>query len=87
VLAAKRAGIKRVVLPEKNKKDVEEIKRNALKGLRVSYAKRMEDVLGLVLDEQPVEDPKRFFSIPESEKARVPAAPNGTQVDTTTVVN
>jgi len=79
VLAAKRAGIKTVVLPEKNRKDIEEIRDNALDGLEILYAKRMEDVLAIVMEDEPVVPPEVFFKIPESEKNRVPAANgNGT---------
>ncbi|MBT8400448.1 MAG: endopeptidase La [Rhodothermia bacterium] len=68
VLAAKRAGIKQVLLPEKNEKDVEEITEDALEGLQVHYVKRMEDVLGLVLDEKQEKDPDEMFSVPEDER-------------------
>ena len=37
VLAAKRAGIQRVVLPEENRRDVEEIAEDLLNGLELSY--------------------------------------------------
>jgi ATP-dependent Lon protease len=37
VLAAKRAGIRRVVLPERNRRDVEEIQAELLKGLELEY--------------------------------------------------
>ncbi len=68
VLAAKRAGIKTVILPERNRKDVEEIKNNTLDGLEVLYIKRMEEVMDLVLEEEPVTDPVAYFTIPEVEK-------------------
>ena len=68
VLAAKRAGIKTVILPERNRKDVEEIKNNTLDGLEVLDIKRMEEVMDLVLEEEPVTDPVAYFTIPEVEK-------------------
>lgn len=68
VLAAKRAGIKHVFLPEKNRKDVEEIKASSLKGLKISYVSRMEDVVGKVLLKTQVNNPKTYFSIPDKEK-------------------
>ncbi len=49
VLAAVRAGIKRVVLPEWNKNDLEEVPREHLKGLKVVLAKNVEDVLRAAL--------------------------------------
>ena len=45
ILAAKRAGIKFILLPEANKKDVDDIKLNYLKGLSFKYVKRMEEVI------------------------------------------
>lgn len=68
VLAAKRAGIKQVVLPDKNRKDVEEIKASSLRGLRITYVKRMDDVIEEVLLKKPVHDPTTFFAIPERER-------------------
>ncbi len=68
VLAAKRAGIKKVLLPEKNRKDIEEIEKSVLKGLKISYVKRMSEVLDEVLLSEPDTDPEELFKIPESEK-------------------
>ena len=49
ILAAKRAGIKFILLPDTNKKDVNEIKTDYLKGLSFKYVKRMEDVINYAL--------------------------------------
>jgi ATP-dependent Lon protease len=45
VLAARRAGIERVILPEKNRKDVAEIREDLLKDLEIRYAQTIDDVL------------------------------------------
>lgn len=45
VLAAHRYGIKRVILPERNLKDLVEVPSAVLSNLEIIYAKRMEDVL------------------------------------------
>nr|XP_016464480.1 PREDICTED: lon protease homolog 2, peroxisomal-like isoform X2 [Nicotiana tabacum] len=45
VLAAHRYGIKRVILPERNLKDLVEIPATVLSSLEIILAKRMEDVL------------------------------------------
>ena len=79
VLAAKRAGIKSVILPEKNRKDVEEIKPSSLKGLSVTYIKRMEDVIELALQPKVLNNPAKYFSIPESEKPGASKHANGLQ--------
>lgn len=49
VLAAHRAGIKAVVLPEENRKDLEEIPENVRKVLEFHFVKRIEEVLKLAL--------------------------------------
>jgi ATP-dependent Lon protease len=45
VLAAKRAGIQRVVLPEKNRRDVDEIEEGLLEGLQLEYVGMIDEVL------------------------------------------
>ena len=50
ILAAKRAGIKHILLPEANKKDVDDIKIDYLKGLDFKYVKKMEDVIQFSLN-------------------------------------
>lgn len=70
VLAAKRAGVKTVILPEKNEKDIAEIKDKSLKGLKINYVKRMEEVLELALLKKPENDPVKFFAVSESERQR-----------------
>ena len=49
VLAAKRAGIKRVVLPERNRRDVEEIQAELLKGLDFDYVGAIDEALDRIL--------------------------------------
>ena len=45
ILAAKRAGIKEIILSEDNRKDIEQIDRRYLTGLRFTYVKEMIDVV------------------------------------------
>ncbi|MBO6576101.1 MAG: endopeptidase La [Rhodothermales bacterium] len=71
VLAAKRAGIKKVYLPEKNRKDVAEIEKDALKGISIEYLTRMEEILEHVLVKRPLKSPREFFKVPDSEKRKV----------------
>jgi len=49
VLAAKRAGIQRVVLPERNRRDVEEIPAHLVKGLEFQYVARIDEALEHIL--------------------------------------
>jgi len=51
LLAATRAGIKDVILCEANRKDVEEIKKDYLKDLKVHYVNRMEEVIDIAIEE------------------------------------
>jgi len=56
VLAAKRAGIKDIILCEENRRDIEEINQEFLKGLRFHYVVSMMDVLNLALEPKPVKN-------------------------------
>jgi ATP-dependent Lon protease len=56
VLAAKRAGMKMVVLPEKNKNDIEQINKDYLKGLKFHFVKDMLEVLDIALEKKKVEN-------------------------------
>jgi len=49
VLAAKRAGITKVVLPEKNRRDVEEIGAELVSGLEFHYVARIDEALAFLL--------------------------------------
>lgn len=49
VLAAKRAGITKIILPEKNKKDLLEIKENYLVGIDIVFVKTITEVVNLAL--------------------------------------
>jgi len=53
LLAAKRAGLKKVVLPEKNKKDLDEIPDNIIKGLKLEFAENIDDVIKHTLERYP----------------------------------
>ncbi|HEY1039930.1 MAG TPA: endopeptidase La [Bacteroidia bacterium] len=57
LLAARRAGIKEVILCIDNKKDVEEIKPEYLKGLSFLYVSDMKEVLELALLKEKVKSP------------------------------
>jgi ATP-dependent Lon protease len=57
VLAARRAGIKTVLLPDANRFDFEEINASYTKGLKVIYMKTLEDVLDAALSSLKVSKP------------------------------
>jgi ATP-dependent Lon protease len=49
ILAAKRAGIKEIILCQQNEKDVDEIQAEFIKGLKFNYVESMKEVLELAL--------------------------------------
>lgn len=55
VLAAKTAGIKKVLVPVENKKDIEEISREIKSGLEIVFVENMKDVLEHALVKQAEE--------------------------------
>lgn len=57
ILAAKRAGIKELILSEENRKDIDEIKPDYLKGLTFHYVKDIRQVVDLALLDEKVENP------------------------------
>lgn len=60
ILAAKRAGIKEIILCEENRKDIEEIQDMYLKGLTFHYVKDIKEVLALALTDEKVSSPIDF---------------------------
>jgi len=59
VLAAHRAGIKTVILPDKNRKDLEEIPEEIRNQLDFRFVKRMEEVIDIAL--LPVSEPDKII--------------------------
>jgi ATP-dependent Lon protease len=57
ILAAKRAGIKELILCNENRKDIQEINAEYLKGLTFHYVEDIKDVVGLALLEEKVANP------------------------------
>ena len=69
ILAAKRAGIKDIILCKENKKDIDEIPAEYLKGLTFHYAADIQDVLDLALLDEKVKHPINFtFEDTKEEK-------------------
>lgn len=57
ILAAKRAGIKEIIMCHENQKDVEDIPQQYLKGVKFHYVKNMLEVLDLSLTDELVKNP------------------------------
>ncbi len=60
ILAAKRSGIKELILSTKNKRDIEEIEKNYLKGLVFHYVDNVDEVLRVALLKDKIKDPMKF---------------------------
>ncbi|MBL7849261.1 MAG: endopeptidase La [Cyclobacteriaceae bacterium] len=60
ILAAKRSGIKEVILSARNRKDVEEIEKSYLKGLVFHYVTTVDEVLKIALLKEKVKHPVEF---------------------------
>src|SRR4030043_745981 len=58
LLAAKRAGLKKVVLPEKNRKDLDEIPVSILKGLKLEFVENIDDAIRHTLERDPLQPVK-----------------------------
>ncbi len=71
ILAAKTAGIKKVLVPAENEKDVQEISREIKAGLEIVYVSQMEEVLAHALVEKHADAAKR------TRKEETPAQPEG----------
>ena len=60
ILAARRAGVKDIILSKRNQKDVDEIKHDYLKNLSIHYVDDANEVLELSLLKEKVKNPKKF---------------------------
>jgi len=60
ILAAKRAGIKEIIMCHKNQKDVEEIEAHYISDLKFHYVEHATEVLAIALLDQQVKNPIKF---------------------------
>src|ERR1700687_4066101 len=68
MLAAIRAGITTIIIPEENKKDLEEVPKHIMKKVKVVTARVIDDVLKVALETYPPSSPARN----PGTKAKVP---------------
>ncbi len=68
ILAAKRAGIKEIILSNRNKKDLDEISEVYLKGLKLHLVETAQEVIDIALLKEKVENPVNFILPLEAEK-------------------
>lgn len=74
VLAAHRAGIKSIILPERNKLDLEEIPKQVLQDLEFHYVKEMDEVVRLALqphDGHPQDDSSKSRRVSRTERLEI----------------
>jgi ATP-dependent Lon protease len=50
VLAAKRAGLKHVILPDRNRKDLEDVPANVKQDMEFHFIKRVDDIIDLAIN-------------------------------------
>ncbi len=62
VLAAHRAGIKRVILPEKNRKDLPDVPDDVQQELEFHFCARMEQVLEIALGKENIEEKRKLLA-------------------------
>lgn len=67
ILAAKRAGIKEIILCERNKRDIEEIDEEYIKGVTFHFVDKVEEVLDIALLKSKVDEPM-VFTFPKESK-------------------
>jgi len=60
ILAAKRSGIKEIVLSARNKRDIQEIEKSYIKGIAFHYVDTVDDVLKIALTKEKVRKPIVF---------------------------
>jgi len=66
ILAAKRAGIKEVILCSRNRKDIEEINPEYIENIKIHYVDKVDQVISLALLDKKVDNPMHF--VLEDEK-------------------
>lgn len=65
ILAAQRAGLKKVIIPEKNKKDLKDIPKSVKKALDIKFVNNVDEVFDIAIEKEKVIKKK-----PVTEKAK-----------------
>ncbi len=68
ILAAKRAGIRDIIMCERNKKDIEEINPDYIKNLTIHFVSTVQEVIGIALLDKKAKHPMNFI-LPEPAKS------------------
>lgn len=65
ILAAQRAGLKKVIIPEKNKKDLKDIPKSVKKALDIKFVNNVDEVFDIAIEKE-----KKIKKKPVTEKAK-----------------
>jgi ATP-dependent Lon protease len=68
VLAAHRAGIRRIILPDRNESDIEEIPEDVRKELEIVQATRISDVLDAALEPAASAPPETMYAVQSADQ-------------------
>ena len=68
ILAAKRAGIKEIIMSEKNAKDVDQVNQDYIKNVKFHYVKTMDEVIELALMKNKIKDSIDFSAFLKKEE-------------------
>ncbi len=71
ILAAKRANISEVILCEKNRKDIEEIKADYIRDMKFHYVSEMQEVIDIALMKQKVKNALNL-ELPKAQPKQLP---------------
>ena len=85
LLAAKRAGLKKVVLPEKNRKDLDEIPVSILKGLKLEFVENIDDAIRHTLERDPLQ-PAKIENEVKNASGKGPITKQSPEFDTTSTI-
>ena len=76
ILAAKRSGVKEVILPAENEPNVQEdLSKEMLEGIELHYVKTIQEVVDLALEKEPAPEPVRRASDLRLSLVQAPAGP------------
>jgi ATP-dependent Lon protease len=71
ILAAKRAGIKEIIMSAKNEKDVDLVNQDYIKNVKFHYVKTMDEVIELALMKNKIKDSIDFSAFLRKEEKPV----------------
>lgn len=72
-LAARRFGIKTVILPKRNEKDLEDVPKNVRKNMNFVFVETMDDVLKAALKKKPPSKQRKLPPVARKVEKRMPA--------------